>query len=418
MHITILTAGTQGDVQPYVALGSGLIAAGHRVTLVTSERFALLAARHGLGHRPLPVDFLELVQTPEGQKALSGGNKLNLIKRIMPLLRQMLDAAWAATDDSDAVLYHPKALAGYHVAEARRIPGVLAHPLPLASPTGAFPTVVVPLPSLGPWLNRLSHRLFLAMSLAPYRKLVARWRETVLGLPGRWNERERDGRPIPRLYGYSPQLLPVPADWDDTTFVSGAWFLDSPDSWQPPADLAAFVDQGPPVYVGFGSMAGGDGRRKTAIVIEALERAGLRGILASGSGGLASTAAPGHVHMIDSVPHDWLFPRVAAVVHHGGAGTTVAGLRAGAPTLICPFFGDQPFWGKRVAALGVGAPPIPQRRLSVERLAAALTRLTSDGALRTAAQDLGRRIQAEDGVGRAVAWLEPLLRAGRMAQAT
>jgi sterol 3beta-glucosyltransferase len=191
MHITILTVGTQGDVQPYVALGTGLIAAGHRVMLVTSARFAPLATRHGLGHRPLPVDFLDLVQTPEGQKALSGGNKLNLMKRIMPLLRQMIDAAWEATADSEAVLYHPKALAGYHIAEARRIPGILTHPLPLASPTRAFPSVVLPLPSLGPRLNRPSHRLFLWASLAPYRKLVAGWRESVLGLPGRWNEWER-----------------------------------------------------------------------------------------------------------------------------------------------------------------------------------------------------------------------------------
>jgi sterol 3beta-glucosyltransferase len=410
MHITILTAGTQGDVQPYVALGMGLIAAGHRVTLVTSDRFAPLATRYGLGHRSLPVDFLDLVQTPEGQKALSGGNKLNLMKRIMPLLRQMIDAAWEATADSEAVLYHPKALAGYHIAEARRIPGILTHPLPLASPTGAFPSVVLPLPSLGPVLNRLSHRLFLWASLAPYRKLVARWRESVLGLPGTWNEWERDGRPIPRLYGYSPQLLPIPHDWDDSTCVSGAWFLDGHADWQPPADLAAFLAAGPPpVYVGFGSMAGGDSQHKTAIVIESLARAGLRGVMASGAGGLAMRDTPSHVHMLDAVPHDWLFPRVAAVVHHGGAGTTAAGLRAGKPTLICPFFGDQPFWGKRVAALGVGVPPIPQRRLSGDRLADALTRLTHDTALRDNAQALGARIKDEDGVGRAVTWIESVL---------
>ncbi len=410
MHITILTVGTQGDVQPYVALGAGLIAAGHRVTLATSARFAPLAARYGLGHRPLPVDFLDLVQTPEGQKALSGGNKLNLMKRIMPMLGAMLDAGWEATTDSDALLYHPKALAGYHIAEARQIPGILTHPLPLASPTGEFPSLVLPIRSLGPTLNRLSHRLFLSLSSAPYRKLVSRWRTATLGLPGSWNEWERNGAPIPRLYGYSPTMLPIPADWDASTFAGGAWFLDQHSDWQPSAELAAFLERSPqPVYVGFGSMAGTDAAEKTAIVSAALAQAGLRGVLATGAGGLARTSAPEHIHFLDQVPHDWLFPRVAAVVHHGGAGTTAAGLRAGAPTLICPFIADQPFWGRQVAALGAGVPPIRQRRLTVDTLAAALTRLTSAAQIRSRAQELGARIRAEDGVGRAVEWIEGVL---------
>ncbi|HEY1012280.1 MAG TPA: glycosyltransferase, partial [Herpetosiphonaceae bacterium] len=281
MHLVILTIGTLGDVQPYVALGRGLVRAGYRVTVATSARFAALVTQAGLGHRVLPVDFLELVQTPEGQRALAGGNKLALMQRIMPLLRAMLDAGWAVTADADAVLYHPKALAGEHCAEVRGIPGMLVHPIPLASPTGAFPTPLAPLPPLGAWLNRLSHRLLLALSTAPYRRMIRHWRTTTLGLHAPWTPWMRDGAPIPRLYGYSPHVLPVPADWDATTYVSGYWVAEHPADWQPPTALRDFLAAGPPpVYIGFGSMVGADSAQTTALIHQALAAADLRGVVA------------------------------------------------------------------------------------------------------------------------------------------
>jgi UDP:flavonoid glycosyltransferase YjiC (YdhE family) len=164
-----------------------------------------------------------------------------------------------------------------------------------------------------------------------------------------------------------------------------------------------FLQSGPPpVYIGFGSMAGRDPERRAEIALEALKRSGQRGVLLTGWGGLQPRDLPDDVYAVDSVPHDWLFPQMAAVVHHGGAGTTAAGLRAGTPTVIVPFFGDQPFWGRRVAELGVGPAPIPQKQLSVERLAAAIRTAAGDPAMRARAQELGRRIRQEDGVARAV----------------
>jgi sterol 3beta-glucosyltransferase len=402
MNITILAVGTRGDVQPYIALGAGLRVAGHDVTLATSGSFGACVSEYGLRYAMLSADFLKLVETPEGKAALAGKNPLGLMKRVMPMLRRMLDDAWAAAQGADAIIYHPKALGGYHIAEKLGVPAFLAHPLPMFTPTRAFPSPLLPFRDLGGFLNRLSHSLALAATTAPYRKLIDTWRAETLGLPPSTGERLLHGRPVPQLYAYSPHVLPPPADWGPETIVTGYWFL-PPRAWQPPAALAAFLADGePPIYVGFGSMASRDAGRVTDVVLEALARTGLRAVLATGQGGLAAKDAP-NVCVIDAAPHDWLFPRVAAVVHHGGAGTTAAGLLVGAPTLICPFLGDQPFWGRRVHELGAGAAPIPQKRLTAERLAGALRQITGDAAMRERAAALGARIRAEDGVARAVA---------------
>ncbi|NEO00729.1 MAG: glycosyltransferase family 1 protein, partial [Moorea sp. SIO3I7] len=165
----------------------------------------------------------------------------------------------------------------------------------------------------------------------------------------------------------------------------------------------------PPVYVGFGSMAGRDPQRLTEIVIEGLQQANVRGIIATGWGGLAVDDLPDSIFKIDSAPHDWLFPRMAAVVHHGGAGTTAAGLRAGRPTIICPFFVDQPFWGDRVHALGVGSKPIPQKTLTAEKLATAIREVTTNQTIRQNAEALGKQIRDEDGIANAIAIIESQL---------
>jgi UDP:flavonoid glycosyltransferase YjiC (YdhE family) len=163
----------------------------------------------------------------------------------------------------------------------------------------------------------------------------------------------------------------------------------------------------PPVYIGFGSMTARDPRELTNIAVEALRAAGQRGVLLSGWAGLGTDSeVPDHVCVVTDVPHAWLFPRVAAVVHHGGAGTTAAGLRAGVPTIVTPVGGDQPFWGARVARLGAGPPPIPPRELTAARLAAAIRTATADVGMRRRAAALGERIRAEDGVGGAVAAFE------------
>jgi sterol 3beta-glucosyltransferase len=403
-RITILTVGSRGDVQPYVALGLGLKAAGHSVAVATADQFAGFVTKYGLEHRPVSAEFLELANSKQGAQALSGkaSSRLSLMRQVMPMLRRMLEHAWRAAQDSQAIIYHPKAMGGYHIAEKLNIPGFLAIAVPAFSPTGQFANPLLTTANLGPILNRWTHQFLMFASIAPYRSLINQWRKDTLGLPPFKDDSMLRGQPVPKLYFYSPQLVSTPVDWDSASAATGFWFLNQQNGWQPSPELARFLEAGPaPVYVGFGSMPAENAEAKARVVVEAVRQASQRAVLATGWGGLAAQNGAQDIFALDAAPHDWLFPRMAAVVHHGGAGTTGEGLRAGKPTIICPFFGDQPFWGKRVAALGVGPEPIPQKQLTAERLAQAI-RAATDAGMRARAEVLGAKIKAENGVQRAV----------------
>jgi sterol 3beta-glucosyltransferase len=205
------------------------------------------------------------------------------------------------------------------------------------------------------------------------------------------------------LYCYSPAVVPKPPDWSEHAHVTGYWFLDHPQEWQPPADLVGFLESGPPpLYVGVGGITSRDPEKASRIVLDALRQSGQRGVIATGWGGLSRSDLPGEVFVTEAVPHDWLFPRMSAVVHHGGAGTTGAGLRAGVPSILVPVANDQPFWGRRVKALGAGPDPIPRKRLTADRLAHAMRVAVMDESIRKGAAELGQRLRAEDGVVNAV----------------
>lgn len=409
MKILILTAGSRGDVQPFVALAQGLQSAGHEVVLSTASTFESFIAERGIRYAHMNDELLRLVDTAEGKAALEGKGKMSLLKKVQPMLRRMLDDAWAAAQAQrpDLLIYHPKTLGGYHIAEKLNRPAFMSLPLPLYTPTRAFPNPITPQNvRLGGLYNRLSY-VVLRFALAPYMGTINAWRQEALNMPplGRFasDTVRSSGQPVPVLYSYSPQVVPTPADWPPHVAATGYWFLDEQRDYHPPADLQAFLGSGaPPVYVGFGSMAATNPEEKARVVIQALEKSGQRGVIAAGWGGLKASDLPGNVFMIEHAPHDWLFPRVAAVVHHGGAGTTAAGLRAGKPTVICPFMGDQPFWGQRVYDLGVGPQPIPQKRLNADDLAEAIRAAVTDREMRRRAGTLGEAIRAEDGVGRAV----------------
>jgi sterol 3beta-glucosyltransferase len=211
----------------------------------------------------------------------------------------------------------------------------------------------------------------------------------------------RSGEPY--LYGFSEHVVPRPADWPAAHRISGYWFLDQASQWEPPGALTDFLDSGPPpVYMGFGSMPGDVARNMLRLSVEAIGKTGQRAILLGGWGEAGGLESPDHILTLTSAPHDWLFPRVSAVVHHGGAGTTAAGLRAGKPTLVVPFFADQPFWGRRIHELGAGPEPVSPKELTAGRLAQAIQEAVTDAAIAARAEALGEKIRKEDGVGRAV----------------
>ena len=214
----------------------------------------------------------------------------------------------------------------------------------------------------------------------------------------------------PFLCAYSPSIVPRPTDWSDDIHVTGYWFLDAPTHWEPPAALQAFLDAGPPpVYIGFGSMTSADPVGVARLIVEALEQSGQRGVVQNDSLGISQVDASDEVLLLNSTPHDWLFPQMAAVVHHGGAGTAAAGLRAGVPTITTPIYGDQFFWGHRIAELGARPPPIPRKHLTADRLATAIRVAANDHRMHERARVMAQKVGAEEGVTRAVRLIEGIL---------
>ncbi|WP_425258771.1 glycosyltransferase [Rubrivivax sp. RP6-9] len=423
MRVLLLTLGSRGDVEPFIALGLGLRAAGHAVTLCTSRRFGAVVAGHGLRHAPMDDAFVALLESSAGRAGLARSGSLpgmlsttlRLMRRVGPMQEQVQRDCWAAAQACrpDLIVHHLKILGAPDIAQQLGVPAVLAPLVPMVQPTAGRPCPVLPA-GLDRWFGagarRAGYRLVNTLATRCGTGPVQRWRHAC-GLPPRPHTmdllRDAQGRPVLLLHGHSEVLLPRPADWPAHAVATGWWHLPPAGDWRPPPALQAFLDAGPPpVYVGFGSMAGRDPAGLAQRVVEALARAGLRGVLARGWGGLQPAAVPGHVHLIDEAPHDRLLPLMAAVVHHGGAGTTAAGLRAGRPTVVCPFFGDQPFWGRVVHDAGLGPAPLPQRRLTPARLAAAMRLAVESVPMRQAAATVGARLRAEDGVARAVAWLE------------
>ena len=197
----------------------------------------------------------------------------------------------------------------------------------------------------------------------------------------------------------APALIPKPKDWGQHISISGFFFLSLASSFTPAPELAAFLRDGPPpVYIGFGSIVVDDPNAMTKLIFDAVKKAGIRALVSKGWGGLGADALgmPDSVFMLGNVPHDWLFQHVSCVVHHGGAGTTAAGIALGRPTVVVPFFGDQPFWGAMVARAGAGPLPIPYKQLTSNKLAAAITEALKPETL-AKAQALGASIKEEKG---------------------
>ena len=410
MRILLLTTGTRGDVQPFIALGQRLKQNGHDVALCTNSSFSSFVERQGLEYRYLNNDLVELAQGQIGRKAMEDWGGLagrlrwmaEAARLFKPIFRKTLREEWEVAQDAEVIIYNPQSVGGFHIAEALGVPGIMADALPTWVPTNAFPSFTVPDLGLGRLYNRMSYRLGPLMIGSMFGSVVKQWRSETLKLPPRsrfgGELAKTDGRPLPVLYSFSRHVLPPPADWPEHINVTGYWVLDETHDWRPTPELLNFLDAGPPpVFVGFGSMGGRDPARTTRLVLEALAQAGQRGLLVTGWGGLEMEKPPENVFKVENASYTWLFPRMAAVVHHGGAGTTGAGLQAGKPTVICPFVADQPFWGRRVAALGAGPPPIPQRKLTVDNLASAIRQAVTDARMQKRAADLGEKIRAEDG---------------------
>lgn len=408
MRISVVASGTRGDVQPYIALGKGLKDAGYTLRVLTSDDFEALVTGAGLTFSSAGESVEAVLQSDEWRKLMESGNFLKILRGMTAAMKERahrlaLDMP-RLLEGTDLIVTGMGGMGGtFSIAEKLDIPVIQAYVFPI-TPTRAFPSPLTPTLPFGNLLNRLS---FLPMRQMLWhsaragdvatRKELEMPRGSFFGPYGALARRQ-----VPTLYGYSQHVLPPATDWDAHHHVTGYWFLEPAPDWVPPADLVAFLQAGaPPVYIGFGSMGNRNPEETTRLALKALALSGQRGVLASGWGGLSGSDLPDTVHMLKSVPHSWLFPQMAAVVHHGGAGTTAAGLQAGVPSIVIPFFGDQPFWGQRAAALGVGPVPTPKKRLTAEKLAQSITQAVSDAGMRQRAAALGEKIRAENGAARA-----------------
>ncbi|GAA0464911.1 glycosyltransferase [Parasphingorhabdus litoris] len=409
MKILILTYGTRGDVQPFIALSKALQEDGHSVTLATASRFAPLVATHDVNFAPLGDGLLSIIDTQQGRQAMEGANgflgmiktNLKLMKRVKPLQAELVQDCWDVAEKvrPDLIVFHPKAFAAYAISERMKVPLVMALLIPMLVPTNTTAHLGFPKLKLGRLYNRLTHQAVQLLMRMPARKTLNHWR-TSHGFGKQPLELFKDGTgaQIPIVAGFSEAVIDRPADWPPNLFMGGFWFLQSNVTDALSEEVETFLNEGdPPICFGFGSMVGSDPMRLRKTILGALEETGQRGLILSGWGGVPKGQTHDLVLEVNSAPHDLLLPRVLAMVHHGGAGTTAAALRAGVSQIIIPFMGDQPFWGQRMKELGVAPDPIRQKDLTITNLKGALDRIVNEPSFYVSALKLSKTIKSENG---------------------
>lgn len=432
-RIRLISVGSRGDLQPYLAILLELQHRGHQVTLIGSVNFQAVAESHAVPFLPLPGDFTTLLNSEAGL-ALMQGKPVRLISDA--LLRELLETAHAAMEGTDLLLVSPLCLWGYHLAEATGCRLVVLSPVPIMA-TGDFPFLGFPAspPSksggrtrrlLRRRLNRSSYRLVSLLKWRQDSRVIQAFRRERLGLkPLPWGGAQSRRTPPAHLVDptvlhlISCQVLPRPVDWKASASLTGFCFLEPrsadgailPTPYSPDRDLTAFLENGPaPFYAGFGSMITCDPEALAAGVVEASQLAGARLILSPGWGRVVPRAAlPADVFLLEECPHSWLFPRVQAAIHHGGAGTTATTLRYGIPSTVVAFFADQPAWGRTLERLGVSPATHRLKSLNAEALAASIRALASEPRFRKRAQELQKCLAGEDGVACTVNAIEATL---------
>lgn len=408
MNITILTFGSRGDVQPFLPLSLGLMSRGHNVILAAPARFKSLVEDYGITFFPLAGDPEELSRRLND----AGYNFFKLLNELMShavdIGAEMTRQTDEACRDTDLIIHTFAHAVGAHtLAREKNIPDIHIQNFPMFTPTGDYPNIS--LPNLGNrFLNRLTHTASLRIteltsSLGfeqirrraglPKRKLYSPFKDSPPRLP------------TPILCAWSPSLIPPSSDWSPRVHVTGYYFLPYNESYTPPNRLKEFLEAGkPPVCVSFGSMVNKNAEKIDDVICESLKRMNNRGVILSGWGS-AKREATNDLLYLESAPHDWLLPKCRMLIHHGGAGTTSAALRAGIPQIVVPFMADQPFWGSRVHTVGVAPKPILVNRLSVDKMVSAMAEAESKNILERA-QVIGQEIRSEDGVMNTVKLIE------------
>jgi sterol 3beta-glucosyltransferase len=408
MNITILTFGSRGDVQPFLPLSLGLTSHGHNVTLAAPARFKSLVEEHGITFFPLAGDPEELSRRLND----AGYNFFKLLKELMShavdIGAEMMRQTEEACRDADLIIHTFAHAVGAHtLAREKNIPDIHIQTFPMFTPTGDYPNVTMP--NLGSrFLNRLTHTLSMQIVMLTSRFGFEQVRRRA-GLPKlKLYHPFKDNPPRPRtpiLCAWSQSLIPPSSDWPPRVHVTGYYFLPENKPYSPPSTLAEFLKSGkPPICVSFGSMVNKNAEQIDIIIRASLKQTNNRGVILSGWGS-AKRESTNDLLYLESAPHDWLLPRCKMLIHHGGAGTTSAGLRAGIPQVVVPFMADQLFWGSRAHTVGAAPKPIRVSQLSVEKMVNAIAEAESKVILECA-QVIGQVVRGEDGVINAVNLIE------------
>ncbi|KAK8070244.1 Sterol 3-beta-glucosyltransferase, partial [Apiospora phragmitis] len=424
MKITCLTIGSRGDVQPYIALCKGLIAEGHKAKIATHAEFKGWIEGHGIEFAPVAGDPADLMKLVIEHGTFSYGFFKEATSSFRPWLDGLLESAWEACKGTDILIESPSAMAGIHIAEALYIPYFRAFTMPWTR-TRAYPHAFMTADrNMGGFFNYLSYGLFDNTMWQLSSRQINKWRAKFLNLPATSLDKMQPNK-VPFVYNFSPSVVAPPIEYTDWINVSGYWFLDEGQNWTPPDDLRQFIEKAREdgkklVYIGFGSIIVPDVAKMTQEVIDAVLGADVRAVLSKGwsdrgAKEKAPEAAaadaldppkepelPPEIFQISSAPHDWLFSQMDAAAHHGGSGTTGASLRAGVPTIVRPFFGDQFFYGLRVEHLGVG---ICMKKWGAISFAKALWKATHDDRMISKAKVLGQSIRQENGVENAIQFI-------------
>jgi sterol 3beta-glucosyltransferase len=427
MKIAITTLGTRGDLQPFIALALGLKDAGYDVVLISAKNEEEFVKSYGLKFFPLNVDIQKIMEGSEIQEMTKGDNPIKFItshingsRKLKQSMVLTQNEIWSACEGSDVIIFHPGMPIGYFIAKEFGKVSIMANPFP-TTPTEEYPSILFyEGPRFGRLYNLLTHIIFEKVFWALTKSAIKEfWSKNVkskidLSTPP-MRQQVKSGMPV--INGYSEQLFHKPNDWPKNIYITGSWIIKDDPSWTPPPDLNEFIKTGkPPIYVGFGSMKDISKFKETfGIIVQALEISKQRAVIGLGWNTLnLNEPIPDNVFLIDNVPFTWLFPQMAAVVHHGGAGTTSIGLTAGKPTIIIPFNADQPAWGRRVFELGVGARPIPKKKLTADKLAFAI-QYALDSQVVLKAEELGQKLRKENGVDTAVKIIDSYLKTNNTA---
>jgi len=421
MKITIFTIGSRGDVEPFVALGKGLRDSGHIVKIATEARFETLVKEHCLSYAMIPGDTTGVINSEEVQEVLSRKNNTeaffkHLMTATIPFASQIFEQSIAACEDADHIITTPVCIyLGYFISQKLSKPLTLAAGNAIvASRTKYFHNLFLPPPP--DWLpdrlqksyNYFSHNIMPGLMWKTYHKFYAETWEKVHGTVLPKNDPVGAGllkKPPLRLYGYSPAFLEKPDDWSYNQYVTGYWFLEPAKSWKPSAKLENFINAGPPpIYIGFGSMNNSllknDSLEK--LVLGVVRKTKQRAIILNDGLNLDKVELSSNIFATDSVPFTYLFPKMSLIVHHGGAGTTGAALRAGVPSVVTPIIVDQNFWAWRMEKTGVSAKPIAWYKLSETNLSTAISSTLLNQNMHTRAKHLAQRIVGERGIETAV----------------